>query len=403
MPNQKKGNQANNRQVEHLASRVAQLLRQSPRQKRNSGSRKGSKAPKMKAPIDLRGSSSAELYRNAILHPFAKQAAGARVPDPFSVASSVDTAHISWTVGTTAVSSQSFDCILTPHLLQSIHSGKGAVSGGIAGTVIGTLPSSVTCRAISDQATIAARYKSYRLVAWGVRIKPNVSYTNAGGRIYVAVVPATQQMPICTRSDITKSDWYDCLEAPYDTTAGSLPSTLLNMPRSRQFTMTELIACGGVELTLPLTSPAAKTFLEAKSEDKEQSLVVGAPGTSLIAGGVSAGYASTAGFSQVLLYGEGVGTAGTATDVLSIDVVYHVEYIPNISAVSGALVSAAPYTPSPVSPMAEHSVHAAVARAPIFQAVLDKAKEEAKKFTQAKVTDFFKKHAPQAEAVLGLI
>lgn len=323
-------------------------------------------------------------YAAAFMYPFSKQAEGARVPEPFSVASSVDKAHGVFTLGTTAGSGQSFDAVFTPHLLQSAHSGIGALAGGFAaytvnGDGVFTAPSGVTVRAAATDSGIKARYKSYRIVSWGIRIKPNVAPLYASGRIYVAVVPATNQVPLIYDVGTTKANWYANLDAPYDTTNGGLPSTLLMLPKSRQFSMSELIATGGVEITLPLSSPAAKTFLESDNQGTEQNMFVNSTTGSTVVG-ISSNYGSCSGHSQVYIYGEGIGTSGTATDAISVDYIYHIEYIQNISNNSTGLVAAGMTTAPPASPAAEHAVHAQVSQKPTFQGIMDKAKEEAMVF-----------------------
>lgn len=365
---------------------------------------KKKKQPKANArlgKLSLAGMSSASKYAAALLHPFSKQAEGARVPEPYAVASAVYKSHCSYVCTTNT--SQAFDLILAPHPLLTAVSGIGSVSGGFQAQY-SVIPTGVVARSTATAASLAASFKSYRVVAWGVRLKGITDFTKSGGRIYAAIGPASRQVPVMFSTNGTKSDWYGCFDAPYDSTTGGLPSTLLNFPRSQQFAVSQIMADGGIEITMPIVSPAAKSFNEASSEFQEQALIVGNPTTFAIAGGTSLGYGSTDGHSQLYLYGEGCGATGVATDVLSVDVVFHIEGIPNVSSASGGLVAASPYTPPPAGPTDEHKVHAAVAVAPIFRTVGEKAKEELLLFGQKTATDFFKKKAPQvAERMLGLL
>lgn len=388
----KKTNGRQQKRPQRLPS-VASLARQL-QSMRTRPKAKPSRQRIMSGPMD-----SAGKYTAALLHPFAKQAEGARVPEPFAISSVVHKAHSSFVLTTNT--SQSFDCVVNCHPLLTCMTGVGTVSGGLPATVT-NLPAGITARGSASATFLESTYKSYRVVAWGVRIKGLTNFANNSGRIYVAVVPASQQIPLLSTVGATKQQFYEGFDAPYDTTGGGLPTNLLALPRSRQFAISEIMAEGGIELTLPICSPAAKNFNEGQNQTKEQGLTV-ANGAGAVTGLMSFGYASCSGHSQVFIYGEGMGATGVNTDILSLDVIMHVEGIPNISATNGGLAPATPFVAPPAGPGAEHRAHAKVAVAPIFRSIAEKAKEEVIAFGQKKITDYFKKSVGTAEKMFGIM
>lgn len=340
-------------------------------------------------------SAPAARYLAALTHPFSKQAEGARVPEPYAI--NTVTRKIHQPIVLTTNAGGGFDLSVQPHLLASYVCFSGTISGGAGTWVPNNTPAGVSMRSAVTGSALAALALNYRIVAFGVRIKPNLDFTKAGGRVYGAVLPASVELPNGFDVGTTLTNVAACFAIPFDSTANAISTNIVNMPRGFQFTTSELMAEGGAEIVFPICGAAATTFLEANSGQTEQ-------GTSIaIAGGAMSdsaplGYMTAAGFSQLVLRGEGL---QASADVFTIEVIYHVEGTPNVTGGS-TLVESMPHNNAPASPMEVHLVHASLARMAVVDYVKRKTGDVAGRLVNAGINRAGRAAAGAAERVLGL-
>lgn len=301
--------------------------------------------------------------------PFDPRSKGARTPSEYGIATNVHTSTVSYTLTTTA--GGVLDAIVLPHPVYSVCAGYSTVSGGVSTGDFGTGGVSVQpVRGNVSVANLSSSYTNYRVVAWGVRLKPLQSYTGASGRIYCANIPSNPQLPLISSSTGTIAKVWDALSVPYDGTGVS--DQLLNYPRSSHFNGAELVSEGGVELRPQFTGPGHEHFRESSILDEQRLVTSNALG--VITGGVSLGFGDVSGMSSIVIRGDGM-TASTAVALL--EVIYHLEGTPKISTNPGAMVPASP-TPPPTPNAAQHlsTAISSLASSTFVTYISDKVRQE---------------------------
>lgn len=315
---------------------------------------------------------SADLasYAAAQFFPFSDAAVGARVPEPYAVRTR--TTRVVTPFRVTPVGGV-MDAIITPNVLNTVTSNLGSWSGGAPAQLIavtgavtltpdGQVPSNVL--AVTNQANLAACYSNYRVVGCGVRIKTDSSYVNTAGRIFVAVVPSMPSALAFVDSVAGIPDVYASLGAPFDGAVAAVNGQIVSYPMADEFSVTQLMENGGVEIMIPKTSARAMDFLPGNiytqnNGDGWQGFALqGSAGAALNGGtqfegtsttvagnaqlksaghklngtwtndysnlarcGVDPNIYSTAGFSTVLIRGDGL----DANTVLTVETVFHLE------------------------------------------------------------------------------
>lgn len=336
---------------------------------------------------------AAARYAAALVSPFSKEAEGVRVPEPYAVATVVRKVHVP--IVLTSSATGGIDFSVQPHLLASFWQTLGTMSGGAAAFTPPNMPAGLTARGAVSLTALAAAYQNYRIVAAGVRIKTNVDFTKAGGRIYGAILPASIEIPAAFNNGTTLAQALGCLEIPTDGT--NVTTSIVALPRGFQFTVSELMAEGGCEIHFPITSARALDFLDGQSQSSEQHFAVnGAAG--VYTGSVGIGEYQAAGHSQFVLRGEGL---AASTDVLTAEVIYHVEGVPLVGTAN--LVESMPHTPSPSSPNEIHLAHRIAAVAPVVKYVSDSLRSAASAGgPRARAFGTAARVANAAERVLGI-
>lgn len=347
--------------------------------------------PRPNAPRTVAGGNRdiVDHYAVALCHPFETGAIGARVPEPWASPTTTYKIHIPMVVNTDA--SGSFDAVIAPHVLNTVFSTYPSVSAttGITGgaalaypvSVDSTFTSAVAQTYLNAGATatsLASKFKNYRVVSYGVRLKTNVDFTHANGRIYWARVAAPSQVPLLLGSGSTISylaaDW----ECPLDA-SGHMTSQIVDMPEAGQLQVSQLLGPGGHEWTFHPVAGTANQFIDAVNLTTEQSLSVNTP-TGTIGTSMSTTYASTSGFQALWLKGEGCVPASLVPGAFSLEVILHVEGTQNILGGSSApdLVASAP-PPALASPMAAFAAVKQAMALPAAMPVAAKAEAFAKR------------------------
>lgn len=325
--------------------------------------------------------------------PFDARAKGARTPSQYGSATNVHTSTVSYTLTSTA--GGSIDAVVLPHPIYSVLGGYSTISGGVAATALGTGGvSTQPVRGNVSAANLSAAYTNYRVVSWGVRVKPLQSFTAAQGRLYVANIPTNPQLPALSGDGAgTTATVWSALGVPYDGTGVS--DQLLNYPRSAHLNSAELVSEHGIELRPHFTGPGHEHFRES-SILNEQGLVY-STALGVVSGTISLGYADVSGNSSIVIRGDGM-TASTA--VLLLEVIYHLEGTPKISSSAGAMVPATPQPPpTPDAGLHMSRVVASLSASPFVAYVSDKMKQEAVGFVKS---TFGKEAGGLAEKVIGL-
>jgi hypothetical protein len=320
-------------------------------------SQKGRKVPRAPGMGD-----AAARYAAALINPFSKEAEGVRVPEPYAISTVTRKVHVPMVL--TASAGGALDFSVQPHLVNSFVQTLGSASGSAGVFTIANQPSGQVTRSAVTGSALASLVQSYRIVAIGVRIKTNVDFTRSGGRVYGALLPASQELPVIYNVGTTAAQALGCYEIPND--GANVTPSILNLPRGFQFTVSELMSEGGCEIHFPICSARALDFLDAQDQFNEQHYAsTGAGGVQV--GGAGVGQFCAAGHSQFVLRAEGL---QASADVLTCEVIYHVEGIPLVG--TATLVESTPHTPAPASPNEIHMAHRLAAVAPVVSYVSDK-------------------------------
>lgn len=311
-------------------------------------------------------------YLNALVAPFDVSAEGARVPEPYAVLTrttknislyTLRPSNANFLVGSTLVGPGYASGVIFPHANFTVATNAAAsggancsISGGQAVTINGNGATDWRVSGNVGQSVLEANYETYRLVAMGIKFRSNMSFTDASGRMVVAVVPSMNTFPGATQASGSSNTQYAALlNAPWDASTNGISTDIMSLPTAMEYSMTDLLSGSGVEVRVPLTSPLCKQFLVTDSQ--------GGPGfvTNTALGVTSqahADYYATGGFSNVMFVIEGM-KEGTS---VTIEIVQHFEGIPklaNQTGTSGILVDQSVKAHTAVPMAAEMAAQAA--------------------------------------------
>lgn len=291
-------------------------------------------------------------YLDALTNPFSDAADGCRVPEPYEVLTrctkNVSLYQLSpsgntFTVGSVLQGPGFMSGVISPSANFTLAYNNAAtagnnmtVGGGQTYTVAGAGSANWIVRGNVGQTYLAATYETYRMVSMGIRFKTNMSYTQASGRIVIAIVPSVNQFPVSTNPGVTDGVYASLLNAPWDNSINQVSADILSLPTAQEYSITDLLAEGGVEVRVPLTSPIAKQFLTTDQGGEQGLVTVGASGSAVNFVG-NTDFSSTGGFSNVLFFVDGM----TVNTSLTLEIVQHFEGIPKLTdgnGTSGILV-----------------------------------------------------------------
>jgi len=281
-----------------------------------------------------------DKYAMALVHPFDPSSVGVKYPEPYAVPTTAYKITIPLQVNTD--SSGNWDACVHPHPLLPVYSTFPSTSSstGIVGGASQTAPYSLDAtftsaiaqgyfNAGASAASISAKYKNYRVVAMGVRIKTNVDFTHANGRIFWARVASPSQLPGTLSSGATAAGLASCMEVPLDA-SGHITSQIVDMQEAGELQVSELLGPGGHEFIFHPSSAQCESFIDSNNLYPEQGLANStATGT---VGTTSSSYFSTAGHMGLWLKGEGcVPTSTLGNAPFTLEVIMHLEGTQNLS------------------------------------------------------------------------
>lgn len=391
MPIQMRKKPLANRLMADLRAAVSQRPTKRPKQPRQQGPRQMVTAKQQSG-----GETSLTKYADALLHPFSPGAEGARYPEPYAAHTITRKLRMEFILTPTAAGN--VDLCIQPHVLYSGFNMNGTISGAPVTLAVANQPAGFNYYGAITAANLAGLFKSYRVVGWGVRLKSNTDFTRSGGRVIVAVTPASQQVPAGFSTNVSVTQAIDCFEVPQEALGANrtISTSVLSLPRGHQLAVSELMSESGAEITFPIVSAAATNFLEAFSQGGIEQSLVTTNALGAVTGSTSIGYASCSGHSQLLLRGVGLNSEAS----LVCEVIYHVEGIPN--PISGAQLVESPVRLPPASPAAIASVVHAASSIPAVQYVSAKMKSQMGGFAARARSAVASRAGQEAERVLGL-
>jgi len=283
-----------------------------------------------------------DQYYLALTNPFSRMAVGVKLPEPYAVPTV--SYKITMPLAIYSDANGNWDAVSVPHLLVSAYStypstGSGVgLTGGASQTYPTTANATGFTTAVAQEyfnaattaTDLAAKFFNYRIVATGARFKPNVSYTNASGRIYGAVVPSMAQVPLVMTTGSIASQLASDLGVPLGSD-GHISNQIVNLPDGFEYSMAECLPNGGKQFLLRISSAASTDFIDGANLTSEQNLVVAGAG-GIISNNVGVTYGQSGGFSSVILKGEG---CAASTQVGVFEVIYHLEGTPIQDATTG--------------------------------------------------------------------
>jgi len=300
-------------------------------------------------------------YAMALIHPFTLEAEGVRVPEPY--AQPTVTYKFRRIVELTTSATGALDYAIFPNLSFCAAQYQGT-SVGLTTGVVTNLPAGVTV--YSSGANIGTMLRQYRVVAFGARLKSNTTFANTTGRVYAARVPSARDFPaVAVPAGTTLAEYSDMMSVPIDGTG--ITASINALPGSAQYTLSELHQESGVEFTTHPVSPAAIDFLDAVLQTKESQTGV--------AVNYQAGFYSGSGWQSILITGNGL---PNSSQVLTLELVYHVEGIPLVTSATGGAMIPSGMVAAVGSHSALSAVHSHVSQLPFAVKLREKALHEAK-------------------------
>lgn len=283
------------------------------------------KQPKKKNAKTLsRGSDDLACYRAALSNPFSVDANGARVPDMFSVPTSTRRITRSFTLAANGAGNA--DVVVLPSAYIHAFATQGTLPTEPTTFVTGSGTSYPCCTTAAVY--LSAQLANYRIVGYGVKIIGIQNDSTAAGKVYVATVPVSTWLnttaPVGGQTDShtdagqTMGNWLTDMGIPNSSNAvaiGTLPSLSNSV-----LTSVQRVNETPLQVIPKISSPEGMNFRQSSdsyvgfnSQDQTS--------TSWVTSG-DASYLRVGGHEAVVI---GVGGATFGTNILEIEIVYHLE------------------------------------------------------------------------------
>lgn len=324
------------------------------------------------------------------MDPFGEAANGARQLSQYPLAT--NTFKVLATAECTSTATGTFGTVVTPNPSYTFTQ----IAAGTDGTITG-VSSALSIRNGGTNAIVYAasndlpgKAEKYRCVSIGVNLKPITNFTSTSGHVYVAFVPSGEYYPYKMADSATAALLGEFLGVPY--TSSGVSSAVSNLPNCRQFSIAELLASGGLEMTVPISSPRHEDWLDVASYDQFPGLAWNSVNTTSYGGTITSSYAQTAGWGTLVVFATGM---PASSKVFTIQVVFHVEATPIVAGSSvNAFIPTSLGLPKPAAPDVKHRLISAITSSPAIR-----TKEEALK---RKGWGIVKSMVGPAEKALGL-
>lgn len=290
------------------------------------------KTPKSQGPSPL------ATYRACLTNPFSPMAQGARVPDMYCVPTA--TRHITrkFTLATNA-SGEADVCILPSAYIHAF-SPRGSVVGGSSLTTLDgvTLTNATVTTSASS---LSAQLTNYRIVGYGVKVIGIASMTTNAGSATLATVPAEgylnttdtvgNQASNAANAFHTMARWLTSLGIPNASSVVSVAS----LPALLNSVETSLVNVSERPITVipKICSPSAFKFRQSADQGPGFN-ITGQTSVATVSAG-NASFLEVNGQETTVIAITG---CPASTSMLDIEVVYHIEGIPFISATAGQII-----------------------------------------------------------------
>lgn len=313
--------------------------------------RKAKGQVKTKAPKPKVGSASAFMV--ALADPFSPRAVGAHVPDPYPFPTTTYHVHQTTTLKSPTSLTGSGGVLLLPSVTYSMIDSNYAGSLIASQSVIGTTPMNqignynpYNYGAVADT-DVFSKFGTFRVVGWGVKISNLQPELSATGRVIVAHVPISDEVPdygtLATAATATSPGWITAITGirPDILTSGSL----IEMPDAVEFAVQDLLH-GDIEISGRYTNSSFWNFKSAARSSYMGSNVYLTDSSSV---STLTGLTQTSGLKDltrcqgaagIAIYFEGMPvTAGNIN--LQVETIYHLEGSPTLGGTTNtALISA---------------------------------------------------------------
>jgi hypothetical protein len=269
-------------------------------------------------------------YEYALTQPFSEYAMGAKVPDMYSAHTITSIVKKTLTMTTTAGGIA--DMIIMPNIAAICLSAAGTTSG--ASTV--TYGDNTTqATSLISGPTISQLMDTYRIVGMGVRIAGVAAATATSGKVVIACVPQSSYLKVknFTLSGVTSATNASATEtATYNSWGVPISAGVFDTPTLVQFPGAEVrslndISLNPLEIVPNLADPEAFVFRHSADDIAGYNSVDVTAGGALVGGNPS--YLCLNGFEAVVL---GISGGPASTAVLDVEIVYHLEGTPNVTA-----------------------------------------------------------------------
>lgn len=279
------------------------------------------------------------VYRAALSDPFSTRAQGARVPDMYSVPTA--TRHITRKLTLSSNASGECDLVVLPSAFYHAVSARGSISGGSTWiTGDGVLTTNAVL--FTTSASMAAQLVNYRIVGYGVKVIGTASMTTNSGSLTIATVPAEGYQNVQTASVggqisninnavMTIANTLTSWGVPNANNAVSV-AALVDLPNTVETSMVN-ISERPITVTPKICSPSAFQFKLCSDIGPGYSIQSQTSAGSVSAGNAS--YLSVGGLESVIIAATGL---PVSTSVLDIEITYHLEGIPFISATANTTI-----------------------------------------------------------------
>lgn len=215
-----------------------------------------------------------ESYAAALISPFDRKAIGSQIPDPYSFPT--ETQFIRQEFLLQAPATGNWDCVIMPNIYQSMLASVPLGGLNVAGTTGGVSTDtawqyvSVASSALTNtSATIVGcvtstnaslDFEQYRIVGYGVRIRPLSNNQTIAGRIIVGATPVARSAVYQPNGTNAANLIYQALDLPGLDTSGYISTEMLNMPDSMEASSAYIASQGGIEFRGKMVSPQALSF-----------------------------------------------------------------------------------------------------------------------------------------------
>ena len=338
-------------------------------------------------------------YAIAVADPFNPEADGAQVPDVWSFPTSTTKVTLDFAV----LCDDDGNCAFTvmPDLVTTIAVQNSLINtptlvGGFSNQSQNTASvSNPTLQGVVATSALQAQYENYRIVGWGVQVRATQAPLNQQGSVFVAATPVTAnrlEHPQVT----TTADWLLWHSFPGTDTTGYTSTQIQNIPEAKILEYSALSAAGGVEFVSKHCTAAAVEFRDSYNNCVVSSngLILGASSNNTLVQGVpsiayrntgvppvamdadvylydvnSPEYINIKGWSALQFRGQNLAVSGTTTNVLNVQVMFHLEGILPIAQDVGIAGFNAGAKLPPVNPNGMNNALAQAASLPFFRNV----------------------------------